>query len=174
MNYDGIQKTLQDMVMATLQVNGVLRPNKSFGTFLRMAGVGRASVWIEEAGEAVEVGCPSHGDFNPGDYVLIENINNNPQDRFIVSTIRSIALEGLVDFSKMAQEPVRLQRNPLTRVVEKVFYGEGEYPENRQWTQELHRDVEGLVYAVTSIYGGQLTITRYIIKDADGLVVFYK
>lgn len=168
-----LQKTLTDMIIKTLETNGLLTPNKTFAIFLEKLSYNTASVFLEQSQEVANVSCPSNGEFYPGDYVLVESINNNPQDRFIVATIRSAVTENLIDFSKLAQEPIRLQRNILTKVVERAFYGEGEYPLERQWNQELHRDIDGLVYAVTSNYH-TMSITRYIIKDADGLVVAYK
>ena len=82
-----------------------------------------------------------------------------------MALIRSISSDigKGVDWSKpCARTQLRLQRNPLTKKVEKVFYGEDEYPPQRQWNQELHRDVNSIVFAVTSNYPDGLQITRYI------------
>ena len=164
------------MVMNILHANNVLRPNKTFATVLEKVGPNSVAVFMEQSQLTEVVQCAPNAELKPGDYVLVEYINNNPQDKFVMALIRSISSDigKGVDWSKLAQEPIRLQRNPLTKKVEKVFYGEDEYPPQRQWNQELHRDVNSIVFAVTSTYPDGLQITRYILRDNDGLVVAYK
>lgn len=170
--------TWEKMILSVLKKHNVLSANKVFGVVTRVINSKAVRVYLEHEKREEIINCSPNAELKVGDTVMVEYINNNPKDKFIMAIINSIPSqppEEPLDYRDLPSEPVRIARDTLTRKAYQFFYGEMENPPELQWNQELirHHETDKLI-AVRSNYPDGISITRFLIYDNGGMLEWYR
>lgn len=172
-NYANFAVAIEKLVEQILLKNGVKKVNKIFGLVEEVISDNKLKVYLEQELRSVVVNCPPRIGFEIGDRVLIENINNNPQDRFVVAIIEGVSKDTeIIDYASLPTEPVQVVRDDHTQKVIKAIYGY-DNPQT-MWEQRLTYDDKGLLVSTTSIYPDGAVLRRFLIRDEKGRLIKYE
>lgn len=162
---------LEKTTLQTLQRNDLLVGNKIFGMVEKVINKTTLMVYVDQATEREIVNCSPHVDYQIGDRVLIEYINNNPHDMFVTGTIGGGYPIDQIDYSSLPDEPVEIIYNEENKAVEFIY---GYTSKKTTWRQELERNEEGKVIAVLHYYPDGYVLVRNLIRREDGKVTHYE
>lgn len=172
-NYSNVAKDMEKFIMQVLVKNKLLNVNKLFGIVEKKINETLLQVYIEQELRSMEVKCPPRIPFEVGDRVLIENINNNPQDRFVVAIIEGISKDTeIIDYATLPTEPVQLIYDESTKKLKKVIYGY-DNPKTT-WQNILNYDETGKLISDTRIYPDGMVFKRFLIRDDKGKLIRYE
>lgn len=173
-----IVERMEKMIMQVLAKNGILKGNKVYGTVVEQINRTTVSVILEGSDDRkpIHVKCSPYVEFNTGDYVLIEHINNNPHDRFIVAVVREGGFVGkdeedTIDYSLLPYEPVEIFRNEQDRAY-KFMYGYDKI--ETTWYQELFRNEKNQVVDVVHTYPDGVILIRTLYRNEKEQVYKYE
>ncbi len=171
-NNSNISIYLQKLVMQILEKNGLLKGNKLFGVIEDIISETVVKVYIEKELKSQLCNCPPKNGFQIGDRVLVENINNNPHDRFIVALVSGISTDTeVIDYDNLPTEPVEIVRNEKGKAYRFVF---GYDNPKTLWTQEITFREDGKAYSITNTYPDGAVFIRYFIRDDKDRVWKYE
>ena len=161
----------EKMIMQILQKNNLLTGNKTFGVVEEVINKTTLLVYMQHSNTSEIVKCSPHVPFHLGDRVLVEYINNNPHDRFVLGVIKGGYDIDQIDYNLLPDEPVQIIRDDNGRAY-KFIYG---YNNPRTtWEQELIRNDEGKVEQVVHYYPDGFVLIRTLIRDAQGRLRRYE
>ena len=185
---DGIQQDiaimdmLEKSVMQILKKNKMLQGNKTFGVVTEIVNDKALMVDMTQTNSIEMVRCSPSVEFNIGDRVLIEYINNNPHDRFVLALVSgSVSVEATEeeeeennqnDYLFLPYEPVEIIRDDITKKAYRFIYGYDN--PNTTWEQELVRNAENKVEEVISRYPNGLILIRTLFRNEEGKVFKYE
>ena len=162
-NSSNISIYLQKLVMQILEKNGLLKGNKLFGVIENVISETKVRVYVEKELRSQICNCPPRVGFEVGDRVLIENINNNPHDRFIIAIVDGISKDTeIIDYDSLPTEPVEIIRDENGKAYRFIF---GYDNPKTLWTQDLSFRVDGKVDSTTNTYPDGMVLIRYFIRD---------
>ena len=173
---------LEKSVIQILKKNGLLQGNKTFGVVTEIVNDKSLMVEITQSNNIEMVRCSPNVEFNIGDRVLIEYINNNPHDRFVLALVSgSVSVEATEeeeeennqnDYLFLPYEPVEIIRDDITKKAYRFIYGY-DNPDTT-WEQELVRNAENKVEEVISRYPNGLILIRTLFRNEEGKVFKYE
>ena len=196
---DGIQQDiaimdmLEKSVMQILKKNKMLQGNKTFGVVTEIVNDKALMVDMTQTNSIEMVRCSPSVRFTLGDRVLVEYINNNPHDRFVVAIISgSVDVNGNVnvcdcepvngnvnvcdcepfDYEFLPYEPVEIIRDETTNKAYLFIYGYDD--PDTTWEQELVRNDEGKVEDVIHRYPNGVILIRTLYRNTKGEVFKYE
>ena len=184
---DGIQQDiaimdiLEKSVMQILKKNKMLQGNKTFGVVTEIVNDKALMVDMTQTNSIEMVRCSPSVKFTLGDRVLVEYINNNPHDRFVVAIISgSVDVNGNVnvcdcepfDYEFLPYEPVEIIRDTDTNKAYLFIYGYDD--PDTTWEQELVRNDEGKVEDVIHRYPNGVILIRTLYRNTKGEVFKYE
>lgn len=175
-----IMNMLEKSVLQILKKNGLLQGNKTFGVVTEILNDKSLMVEITQSNNIEMVRCSPNIKFNVGDRVLIEYINNNPHDRFVLALISgSVSTESgnqddsdSKDYLLLPYEPVEIIRDETTKKAYKFIYGY-DNPETT-WEQELVRGTDNKVEEIIHRYPNGVVLIRALFRNEDGKVFKYE
>lgn len=172
-NYSNVAVGMEKFIMQILLKNKLLNVNKLFGIVEKKITDSLLQVYLEQEQRSVDVKCPPRIPFEVGDRVLVENINNNPQDRFVVAIIEGVSKDTeIIDYASLPSEPVQLVYDETTNKLSKAIYG---YDNPRTlWEQRLLYDESGKLISDTRVYPDGMVIRRFLIRDDKGKLIKYE
>lgn len=157
--------------MQILEKNDLLTGNKTFGVIEEILNDTTLLVYMQQSGMSEMVNCSPRVEYKLGDFIIIEYINNNPHDRFVMGVIKGGHEIEPIDYAQLPTEPVELIRN-ANKVAYRFIYG---YDNPlTQWEQELVRNAEGKVSEIIHRYPDGFTLIRNLIRDNDDLLKKYE
>lgn len=163
---------LEKTTMQILRKNGVLTGNKVFGMIEEVLNKTTLRVYIDQATTSEIVSCSPHVKYTYGDRVLIEYINNNPHDMFVLGTIAGGYDIDIIDYDSLPDEPVEIIYDSSGKAVEFIY---GYDKPETTWRQELERNEKGQVRNVYHYYPDGFVMARTLIRrDSDDKVVKYE
>lgn len=172
-NSNNLMTMMEKSVMQILKKNGVLIGNKVFGVVEEVLNSTKLRVVLLRSQDIKVVNCSPMAEFHIGDTVLIEYINNNPHDMFVVATMAGGHDIKPIDYDSLPSEPVEIIRNRETKKAEKFIYAYNE--PTKAWTQELIRDKETKkVTAVRTVYPDGFILTRFLLMNDEGKLWRYE
>ena len=160
--------------MQILRKNGLLKGNKTFGTVIRQLNSTVVEVEMVDSSSIQRVNCSPNLEFNTGDRVLIEYINNNPHDMFIMGLIKGgqkIPPDEPLDYFSLPYEPVEIFRNEADKAY-RFMYGY-DNPKTT-WYQELIRDESGRVVEIIHEYPDGFVLIRTLFRNEKEQVYKYE
>lgn len=171
-NETNIMVMMEKVVMQVLKKNGLLTGNKVFGVIEEVINETTLKVYMQQSMTTELVNCSPKAEFNIGDRVIVEYINNNPHDMFVMALVKGGAKIETIDYDTLPDEPVEIVRNSSGKVYKFIYaYNEP----TKTWTQELIRDDEtGKVTAVVHEYPDGYILTRYLIRDENEKLYRYE
>lgn len=171
-NNSNISVYLEKLVMQILQKNGLLKGNKLFGVIEKVISETKVKVYVEKEMRSQLCNCPPRVPFEVGDRVLIENINNNPHDRFIIALVDGVSKNTeVIDYDSLPTEPVEIVRNENGKAYKFIFAYDNP---KTLWTQEISFRSDGKADSVTSTYPDGMVFMRYFIRDDKDRVWKYE
>ena len=171
-NSANISVYLEKLVMQILQKNGLLKGNKLFGVVEERISENKVKVYLEKELRSEICNCPPKTEFQMGDRVLIENINNNPHDRFIVALVEGIGKDvEIIDYESLPTEPVEIIRNEQGKAYKFVY---GYDNPKTLWTQEIFSREDGKADSIKNTYPDGMVFIRYFIRDDKDRVWKYE
>lgn len=168
----------EQSIMQILRKNGMMQGNKTFGTVAEVINDKSLMVEMTQSNSTEMVRCSPNIDFYVGDRVLIEYINNNPHDRFVVALISGgVDVESgnqedetdetddetCYDYTFLPYEPVEIIRHEDSRQAYLFIYGY-DNPETT-WEQELIRNDKGQVEEIIHRYPKDITLIRTLLRN---------
>lgn len=171
-NETNIMVMMEKVVMQVLKKNGLLTGNKVFGVVEEVINNTTLRVYLQQSMTTELVKCSPKAEFNLGDRVLVEYINNNPHDMFVMALVKGGYGVEPIDYDSLPTEPVEIVRNSDGKAYKFIYaYNQPKLT----WTQELVRDeVTGKVTSVIHEYPDGYILTRYIINDENGKLYRYE
>ena len=174
-NFQGnanIMPMMEKMIMQILQKNGILQGNKTFGIVEEIINKHTLLVYLEHSNISETVKCSPHIPWHIGDRVLVEYINNNPHDRFVLGLIGGGEDIEMIDYANLPDEPVEIIRNADGQAYKFIYAYD---QPTKTWTQELVRDVDtGKVTQVIHSYPDGFVMIRTLIRDSEDRLVKYE
>lgn len=171
-NYDVITM-LEKTVIQVLKKNNLLGGNKIFGVVEDVLNSSTLYVNMPQFNKSEMINCSPRATFKVGDHVLVEFINNNPQDKFVYAVIKEMGREdnSYLDYQLLPTEPVRIERDETKRAC-KFIYGYDR--PTKTWSQELLRGEDGKVVSIKHTYPDGFILIRNLIRNDDGLLDRYE
>lgn len=166
-----VMPMMEKVVMQVLKKNGMLKGNKTFGIVEDIINTATLNVFMQHSQTTERVKCSPHVPFKLGDNVLVEYINNNPHDMFVLGVISGGEEIQEIEYETLPDEPVQIIRNSEGKAY-KFIYGYDD-PEH-QWTQELVRNENGKLKEVLHYYPDGFTLIRTLIRDEEGKLEKYE
>ncbi|MFR4987313.1 MAG: hypothetical protein ACLUCH_07955 [Lachnospirales bacterium] len=164
--------SLEKIVMQILQKNGLLKGNKLFGVVEQVINETKLKVYLEAEMRSMLVNCPPRIAFEIGDRVLIENINNNPHDRFVMALIEGVSKDTeVIDYDSLPTEPMEIVRDENGKAYKFIFAYDNP---KTLWTQEITRLLDNKAESVISTYPDGMVFVRWFIRDEKGRVWKYE
>ena len=189
-----IMDMLEKSVMQILKKNKMLQGNKTFGVIEQILSNKALMVEMTQTNAVEMVRCSPNVGFKLGDRVLVEYINNNPHDRFVVAVISGgIEVDGHrqgqdgekgedgkdaeggecdCDYEFLPYEPVEIIRNDDDGKAYLFIYGY-DNPDTT-WEQELIRNSDGKVEDIIHRYPNDIILIRTLYRNDDGKVFKYE
>lgn len=173
-NNANVSTYIEKLVLQILEKNRILKGNKLFGTITEVISQDKVNVYIEQELRSQIISCPPRVVFEVGDRVLIENINNNPHDRFIIATVKGVESNiEIIDYSTLPTFPVELTaRDDTTGKAQLFTYGYDD--PSTLWTQELRYNDKGQLVTVVETYPDGMIFYRNLIRDSEGRFMKYE
>lgn len=163
---------MEKMTMQTASKHGLLQGNKLFGMIEEVLSDSRLRVYLDHATRSEIVTCSPHVNYKLGDRVLIEKINNNPHDMFVVGTIAGGYDIDVIDYDNLPSEPVEIIYNSAGVAVEFIY---GYDKVDTTWRQELERNDKGQVTVIYHYYPDGYVMARSLIRrPSDDKVIKYE
>ena len=157
---------VEKAVMQILQKNNLLVGNKTFGVVEEI--INNTTL---QSNTSEIVNCSPKVEYHKGDRVLVEYINNNPHDMFVIALVGGGYEIDQIDYSELPTEPVKIVYNEHGKAY-KFIYG---YDQPRKtWEQELVRNDEGIVEEIIHYYPDGFVLTRVLIRNDQGRVIKYE
>lgn len=180
---------LEKSVIQILKKNGLLQGNKTFGVVTEILNKKALMVEITQSNNIEMVRCSPNVEFKVGDRVLIEYINNNPHDRFVLALVSSgVSVESgnqdsndgedgednndSKDYLFLPYEPVEIIRDDTTKKAYKFIYGY-DNPDTT-WEQELVRNADDKVEEIIHRYPNGVILIRTLFRNNEGKVFKYE
>lgn len=171
-NTANISVSLEKLVMQILQKNGLLKGNKLFGIVEEVISETQLKIYLQQEMRSTLVNCPPRIAFEMGDRVLVENINNNPHDRFVIAIIEGVSKDTeVIDYDSLPTEPVEIVRDTNGRAYKFIFAYDNP---TTLWTQEITYNNEGNAESTISTYPDGMVFIRYFIRDEQGRLWKYE
>lgn len=159
-------------VMQILRKNGILNQNKTFGIVEEVIDDTTLLVYMQQENKSRVVKCSPRTKFYEADRVIVEFINNNPHDTFVIGVVSGGSEPPKpLEYDKLPTEPVQIIRDENRRAY-KFIYAYN-HPTN-VWSQELIRNEHDKVVAVLHSYSDGFMHIRYLIFAEDGLLDRYE
>lgn len=163
---------LEKNTMQVLQKNDKLIGNKTFGIVADVLNETTLIVEMEEAGsKPLEATCSPHVKYTLGDRVIVEYINNNPKDRFVVGVLNGGYDIDIIDYDSLPTEPVEIIYNSNNIAVEFIY---GYDDPKTTWRQELERNEKGQLVNVYSYYPDGYVKVRTLFRNSIDKVYKYE
>lgn len=171
-NETNIMVMMEKVVMQVLKKNGLLTGNKVFGVVEEVINDSTLRVYLQQSMESKVVKCSPKAEFNLGDRVLVEYINNNPHDMFVMALIKGGYGIEPIDYDSLPTEPVEIVRNSAGKAFKFIYaYNQP----TKTWTQELVRNENtGKVDSVIHTYPDGYILERFFIRDENGKLYKYE
>ena len=171
-NTANISVALEKLVKQILQKNGLLKGNKLFGIVEAVISETQLKVYLQQEMRSMIVNCPPRIAFEIGDRVLIENINNNPHDRFVMAIVEGISKDTeVIDYDSLPTEPVEIVRDENGKAYKFIFAYDNP---KTLWTLELTRLPDGKAESTISTYPDGMIFIRWFIRDEQGRLWKYE
>lgn len=163
---------MEKMTMQIMEKNGLLRGNKVFGSIEEILNKTKLRVYLDHAARSEVVNCSPHVEYRLGDRVLIEHINNNPQDMFVVGTLAGGYDVESIPYGELPSEPVEIIYNSAGIAVEFIY---GYDKPDTTWRQELERNEKGQVTVIYHYYPDGFVMARTLVRrESDDKVIKYE
>lgn len=162
---------MEDIMMQMLRKNGILKGNKVYATVVEHINDTSVSVILGQSQNEEIVSCSPNMTFNTGDLVLVEFINNNSHDKFIMAVVRNGNPIEPLDYSTLPYEPVQIYRNEQNQAY-RFMYGY-DNPETT-WFQELIRNSNNQVEEIIHEYPDESALVRTLFRNGQGQVWKYE
>lgn len=176
-----IMDLLEQSVMQILKKNNILQGNKTFGVVQEIVSDKILKVELTQANSIENVRCSPNVEFKIGDRVLVEYINNNPHDMFVMAVISGGVDLGdwedngdkkCYDYTFLPYEPVEIIRYEDNRKAYKFIYGYDN--PNTTWEQELVRNDKGQVEEIIHRYPNDIILIRTLYRNDRDEVYKYE
>lgn len=167
-----IAPLFEKLTLQVLKKNNLLVGNKVFGMIEEILNDSTLRVYIDQATTSEIVSCSPHVKYRYGDRVIIEYINNNPQDMYVLGTVAGGYDIDIIDYDLLPTEPVEIIYDSAGVAVEFIY---GYDKPSTTWRQELERNDKGQVTTVYHYYPDGFVKARSIIRrGSDDKVVKYE
>lgn len=167
-----IMPMMEKMIMQILHKNNILTGNKTFGIVEEIINKSTLLVFLQHSNTSELVNCSPNVFFHIGDRVLVEYINNNPHDRFVLGLIGGGNEIDPIDYANLPDEPIEIIRDTNGKIY-KFIYGYDK--PTTTWTQELIRNTStGIVEQIIYTYPDDFILIRTLIRDITGKLQKYE
>lgn len=171
-NMANVSVALEKLVKQILKKNGLLKGNKIFGVVEEVVNETQLKVYLEQEMRSTIVNCPPRIAFEIGDRVLIENINNNPHDRFVIAIIEGISADTeVIDYDSLPTAPVEIVRDDNGKAYKFIFAYDNP---KTLWTMEITKFPDGKAESTISTYPDGMVFVRWFIRDDNGRLWKYE
>lgn len=162
-NSNNLMVMMEKVVMQVLKKNGLLTGNKVFGVVEEVVNDTTLRVYLQQSMQSELVKCSPKATFNLGDRVLIEYINNNPHDKFVMALVHGGYGVEPIDYDSLPTEPVEIIRRDDGKAYKFIYAYD---QPTKTWSQELIRDVDtDKVTSIKHVYPDGAVMIRYLVKD---------
>lgn len=171
-NIANISVALEKLVKQILQKNGLLKGNKIFGVVEEVINETKLKVYLQQELRSMIINCPPRIAFEIGDRVLVENINNNPHDRFVIAIIEGVSKETeVIDYDSLPTEPVEIIRDEKGKAYKFIFAYDNP---KTLWTMEISKTPNGKAESTIATYPDGMVFIRWFIRDENGRLWKYE
>lgn len=172
-----IMSLLENTVMQILRKNGMLQGNKTFGVVAEIINDTKVMVDMTQSSSVELVSCSPNVEMALGDRVLVEYINNNPHDMFVIAVIAKgtggdVIEDKIVSCECLPTEPVEIIRED--EEPERAYLFIYAYDSEYRWEQELIRDERGKVIEIIHRYPNHIILVRRLYRDEKDRVYKYE
>lgn len=164
-------KMTEKVFMQLLKKNNLLVGNKTFGVVREVLNTTTLLIHFEHSGTNEIVNCSPHIPFKLGDRVIVEYINSNPHDRFVLALIGGGYEIDVIDYDALPTEPVKIIRDDNGKAYKFIYAYDRP---TKEWSQELIRNDEGKVVQVIYAYPDGFILIRTLFRDEDGKLERYE
>lgn len=162
-NKANVTKMLEKTIMQVLKKNSLLQGNKTFGSVEDIISETEVLVFLESAQSMEKVMCSPDLGLDVGDRVIVEYINNNPRDKYIMGLLGRGSGTPPIAYESLPTEPVEIIRDNSGRAHRFIYAYDNPI---KRWEQELVRDgITGKVNHVVNTYQDGFQIIRTFIRD---------
>jgi len=193
-NQNDVMNQLEDIIVQVLQKNGVLNNTHEFGIVIKPLSDHMLLVAPQQFDkDPEEIPCAViGGGYRQGDRVLIEYLNNNQHNKYVICVMQRGFERGEIDYSRLRDTPLRVFRRPgqfiqdpthmvmdfsdiphePSRLAWKILFDERSPME---WWIEIHRDARGWCRAITTFWppNGMVRFTNFVVRDSDDLLHYF-
>lgn len=171
-NANNVTVMMEKVVMQVLKKNGLLTGNKVFGVVEEVINDSKLRVYLQESMQSEIINCSPKGTFNEGDSVMVEYINNNPHDKFVMALVKGGYNTSILDYDSLPNEPVEIVRKGDGRAYKFIYAYD---QPTKKWSQELIRDEEtDKVLSIRHDYPDGSIVIKYFIYNEDGTLYRYE
>lgn len=153
---------LEKATMNTLEKNNRLVGNKRFAIVEDVLNETTLLVYFDQSHETIQVNCSPHVVYELGDRVIVEYINNDPQDRYVTSVLNGGYDIDIIDYESLPSEPVEIIYNSKGLAIEFIY---GYDNPKTMWRQELERNAKGQVENIYHYYPDGWVMVRTLFRD---------
>lgn len=162
---------MEKLIMQVLRRNKLLTGNKTFGIVEEIINDTTLLVELQQSNTSEEVNCSPETPFHRGDRVIVEYINNNPQDRFVMGLIGGGNRIEQMNYANLPTEPVEIIRNDKGQAYRFIYAYD---KPNKTWSQEITRNENNQAEIITHFYPDGFVMARFIKRNEEGLVTHYE
>lgn len=171
-NTNNLSVLMEKMVMQVMKKNGLLTGNKVFGLVEEVVNKNTLKVYLQQSMQTELIKCSPKVDFRIGDRVLVEYINNNPHDKFVLAVVNESSEKEPLNYDDLPTEPVEILRLDDGRAYKFIYAYD---QPDKTWTQELIRDTTtNQVVSIKHEYPDGNVLIRNLIKHPNGKLWKYE
>lgn len=174
-----VVELLENTILQILQKNGLLQGNKTFGTIYEILNDTTLMVDMTQSNSIERVRCSPNVEFFVGDRVLVEYINNNPHDMFVMAVVSGgVQIDGedeeeCPEEVVFPYEPVEIIRYDDERRQAYLFIYGYDDPKTT-WEQELVRNSKNQVVEIIHRYPNDVILIRELLRNEFDEVYKYE